>query len=153
MKPTRHTPDDPALASILDLMRSTFAYMDGRVDPPSSIHRLTLSALQDQASWAEVCSLGNPIQAAVVLTPKPHALYVGKLCVAPGARGRGLSRLLVAHAADRATALGLPVLELEVRVELSANHAAFQAMGFVQTGRTAHAGYGAPTAITFQKRL
>ena len=149
----RHQPDDPALPAILDLMRTSFAYMDRVVDPPSSIHRLTLEGLQVQAHDAEVWSLAPPLCAAVILTPKPDALYIGKLCVSSQARGRGLSRQLIDHAAARAGELGLPTLELETRIELSANHAAFRAMGFVEVARTAHKGYTNPTAITFAKAV
>lgn len=45
-EPRRPGPDDPCLAEVLALIRCSFAYMDGRIDPPSSMHRLTLSALQ-----------------------------------------------------------------------------------------------------------
>jgi hypothetical protein len=51
----------------------------------------------------------------------------------------------------RARALGFPTLELQSRVELVENHAAFTAMGFTQTEATAHAGYGRPTSLTFRK--
>ena len=149
----RHGPDDPALPTILDLMRTSFAYMDGVVNPPSSIHRLTLERLQAQARDAEVWSLAPPLCAAVILTPRLHALYIGKLCVSTQARGRGLSRQLIDHAAARANDLGLPKLELETRIELTANHATFRAMGFVEVARTAHKGYANPTAITFTKAV
>ena len=46
-----------------------------------------------------------------------------------------------------------PALELQTRVELGANHAAFQRLGFVEVGRTAHDGYDRPTSITFRKSL
>ena len=41
----------------------------------------------------------------------------------------------------------------ERRVELEANHRAFIAMGFVETERTAHAGYDRPTSITFRRAV
>jgi phosphinothricin acetyltransferase len=134
-------------------MRDTFAYMDGLVDPPSSIQRMTLLSLKSHAQTAELWTLGRPLEACAILTPKPHALYIGKLCVMPKVRGLGLSRRLVEHASQRAKALDLPVLELETRIELVANHAAFKAMGFVEIGRTAHAGFAEPTAITFQRAV
>ncbi len=150
MELTRLAADHPALAAVRALMRDSFAYMDGVVDPPSSIHRLTLTALRAQAETAELWALGTPPAAAVILTPRPPALYIGKLCVSQALRGQGISRRLIAHAKHRARELDLQVLELETRIELTDNHAAFQAMGFVETGRTAHAGYTQPTAITFQ---
>ena len=61
--------------------------------------------------------------------------------------------MLINSAAARARALGLTHLELQTRVELVANHATFTAMGFVETGRTAHKGYARPTSITYQRKV
>jgi predicted GNAT superfamily acetyltransferase len=95
--------------------------------------------------------IGAPPVACVFLTPRPQALYVGKLAVAATERGRGHARALVTLAEARARSLGLPMLELQTRVELTENHATFRALGFVETGRTAHAGYDRPTSITFRR--
>ena len=133
----------------LDLIRRAFAGMEGRIDPPSSIHYFTPTDLQAGEFWC----IGTPPIACILLTPKPRALYLGKLAVEPGLTRRGLARALIACAETRARALGLPVLELQTRVELTENHATFQALGFQEVARTAHAGYDRPTAITFRKLL
>ncbi|GAA6200334.1 GNAT family N-acetyltransferase [Aquicoccus sp. SU-CL01552] len=151
--PERLLPDDPRLAQVLALIRESFAYMDGRIDPPSSMHRLTLEGLSNQAGTAEVWALGHPVAACVVLTPRPDCLYLGKLAVDPRQRGTGLARRLVDLAVARARALGLPVLELQVRVELAENHAAFARLGFARTGETTHAGYDRPTSITMRRAV
>ncbi len=144
---------DPALwPPILRLLQASFAYMEGRIDPPSSLRDLTPEALTRQAEVGEIWVIGAPV-ACVFLTPKPGALYVGKLAVAEGSRGQGLARLLIDHAETRSRALHLPVLELQTRVELVENQAAFQAMGFVEVGRTAHSGYDRPTSITYRRAV
>ena len=135
--PRRLSPGDPALPQVLALIRESFGYMDGRISPPSSMHRLTAAAI---ARAGEVWVLGAPPRACVFLTPKPGRLYLGKLAVNSQYRGKGLARQLVEHAAARARDLGLPVLELQTRIELTGNHAAFARMGFVKTGETAHPG-------------
>lgn len=139
--------------SLLQLIQGAFAYMDGRIDPPSSMHRLTPEGIAAQAQRHEVWAIGSPPMACVFLTPKPDALYIGKLAVAAPHRGKGLARTLMKLAETRALALGLPALELETRVELTENHATFRAMGFVETGRSAHAGFHRPTSITFRRML
>ena len=150
---THHTPDDPDLADILALIRDNFAYMDGRIDPPSSMHRLTPTDLSRACETGEVWSLGSPPVACMVLTPKPDCLYLGKLAVAASHRGQGLAARLVNIAVDRAAAQGLPWLELQTRIELVENHAAFAAMGFVKTAETAHPGYDRPTSITMRRAV
>ncbi len=151
MMATRLFPNAPALPDALALIRQSFATMDGLIDPPSSIHTLTLADLT--AVPSELWTLGHPIVACVILTPKPPRLYIGKLAVAEIHRGRGLARTLIDHAETRARALQLTHLELQTRIELVGNQAAFAAMGFVETDRTAHKGYDRPTAITYQRKI
>lgn len=133
----------------LDLIRQEFSYMDGVVDPPSSMHRLTVEALA--RGDGEVWVIGSPPIACVVMTQKPEVLYVGKLAVAAARRGEGLAKVLLDRADERARELGLGWVELQTRIELTANHQTFAALGFVETIRTAHPGYSRPTSITFRR--
>jgi N-acetylglutamate synthase-like GNAT family acetyltransferase len=152
--PRRLTGDED-MAPILKLIRECFAYMDGRIDPPSSMHALTETGVAEQARTGEAWVLeepGVPV-ACVFLTPKSDRLYIGKLAVADAFRGQGLGRQLIDHAANRAKALGLATLELQTRVELVENQTAFEAMGFVRTGETAHPGYDRPTSITYSRPI
>lgn len=150
MTPVLLSPDSAEIPQVLALIRSAFAYMDGRIDPPSSMHRLSEASLRDSARTSELWVLGDPVTACVLLSPRDECLYLGKLAVAECSRGRGLARRLVEHATARAQALGLPVLELQTRVELTENHAAFARMGFVRTGTTSHSGYDRPTSVTMR---
>lgn len=144
---------DPAFwPPILALLHQAFAFMEGRIDPPSSLRDLTPEALTRQAEVGEIWVIGAPV-ACVFLTPKPGALYVGKLAVAEAWQGRGLARQLIEVAAARAREMGLQALELQTRVELVENQAAFQAMGFVEVGRTAHPGFDRPTSITYRRAV
>jgi GNAT superfamily N-acetyltransferase len=151
MTPMRAT--DPALwPAVLRLLHGAFAFMEGRIDPPSSLRNLTPEALTRQAEVGEIWVIGAPV-ACVFLTPKPGALYVGKLAVAASHRGQGLARRLIGVAEGRALEMGLPVLELQTRVELVENQAAFLALGFQEVGRTAHPGYDRPTSITYRRAV
>lgn len=140
-------------AALLALIQTEFAFMQGRIDPPSSMLRLTAEALAAQSRSAEIWAIGHPPHACVILTPKADALYVGKLAVAADHRRKGLARALIDLAESRARALGLPGLELETRVELVGNQATFVALGFVETARTAHPGYDRPTSITYRRAV
>lgn len=153
--PRRLGPGDPMLGAVFGLIRTTFAYMEGRIDPPSSMHRLTREAVAEQAARGEVWAIvqaDRPV-ACVFLSPRPPVLYLGKLAVAPTHRGRGYARRLVALAEARARALGLDAVELESRVELTENHSAFAALGFRLAGERAHPGYDRATSLTFVKPL
>jgi len=140
-------------ARVLALIQTTFAFMEGRINPPSSAGRLTADDLARAAQTGEVWAIEDPgrLIACVVLTPKPDHLYLGKLAVDPAFRRQGLAAQLVRCAAQRTLALGLPELRLETRVELTENHAAFRAMGFTETARSAHPGFDRPTSLTFSR--
>lgn len=140
-------------ASLLALIRAEFAYMDGVIDPPSSMHRLTEADIARQAEMEEVWAIGTPPVACMFLTVQDDWLYLGKLAVASSQRGKGLARRLIDVAMQRAQALGLRGVELQTRIELTANHATFAAFGFVETGRSAHPGYDRPTTLTFRRPL
>jgi ribosomal protein S18 acetylase RimI-like enzyme len=138
---------------LLAVIRRAFAGMEGRIDPPSSLHRLTADGIANQARTGEVWVIGAPPVACVFLTPKPDALYIGKLAVDPAHLRQGHARQLIDLAAARASALSLPALELQTRIELSENHAIFRRLGFIQTGSSAHEGYDRPTTLTFRRAL
>jgi GNAT superfamily N-acetyltransferase len=142
-------------AALHALLSTSFAYMAARIDPPSSMLQLTEGALRVKVEHEDlflIRAAGRPI-ACLFGHARPACYYVGKLAVAAPQRRRGLARRLFDAAAVRARSLGLGVLELQSRIELAENHAAFAAMEFVEVGRTAHPGYDRPTSITMRRQV
>ncbi|QNP79464.1 GNAT family N-acetyltransferase [Agrobacterium tumefaciens] len=141
---------------LLALIMSSFAYMDGVIDPPSSAHRLTLDNLSEKAR-AEIAFVAvdeGELLGCLFCRPEPPAcLYVGKLCVSPQAQGKGIGKMLLQRSEALARELALPTLRLETRIELIGNHARFAAWGFVKTAENAHAGYDRTTSIEMTKVL
>jgi GNAT superfamily N-acetyltransferase len=142
--------------ALLALILSSFAYMDGIIDPPSSAHRLTLASLAQKAR-AEIAHVavedGDRLVGCVFCKAEPTTLYVGKLAIAPDQQGKGIGRLLLATAEHVAGEAGLTTLRLETRIELAANHATFARWGFVKTAENRHAGFDRTTSIEMQKQL
>jgi len=143
--------DDPALSEALEVMRTAFAGMEGRIDPPSSLKSMNLESVNRAAGEAEVWAAGDPVVGTVTLTPKGSVLYVGKLAVLDPRQGLG--RALMALAEERAVALGFKWLELQSRVELEEIHAVFKRLGFREVMRTTHEGYVRPTSVLFRKAV
>jgi predicted N-acetyltransferase YhbS len=143
------------MEELLDLIMRAFAYMDGVIDPPSSAHRLTVENLREKcaAEIAFVALEGERLVGCVFLAERTDHFYLGKLAVDPAFQGQGIGKLLMREAEAAAIAAGKPLIELQTRVELTANQTAFARMGFVETGRTAHAGFDRPTSITMRKAL
>ena len=139
--------------AVLDLVLEAFAYMEGRIDPPSSAHRLTVEAMAAQTEEGAVFiaeDWDDTLLGCVFLKPKGDALYLGKLAIRPARQGEGIGRRLFEASIEEARARNLPEIELQARVELTENHAAFAAMGFREVGRTAHDGYNRPTSVTMR---
>jgi len=135
--------------SVRALIIEAFASMEGRIDPPSSALRLTARAMaQDAVGGALLLAERDGVLVGCLFArPKGDALYLGKLAVRPALQGRAIGRALVKAARAQAKAAGLAALELQTRVELAENHAAFARMGFAKVGETAHPGFDRPTSI------
>ena len=149
--PHRLNANDPDMSSVLRLIQMEFAYMNARIDPPSSMNHLTVAELT--SSPGEVWAIGSPPIACILLTPKPGKLYLSKLAVSTAARGSRHARQLINQAETRARELGLSILELATRIELTENHQVFQAMRFTEHERTAHPGHTRPTSVTFRRSV
>ena len=140
---------------LLALIHRSFAYMDDRIDPPSSLHRLRADTLAAKAE-TEICLLAHDrdeVLGCVFCKAGDTSLYIGKLAVDPSQQGRSIGRQLMEAAEQQARDLSLPALMLETRIELTENHATFAKMGFRKIGETCHPGYNRPTSITMQKDL
>jgi GNAT superfamily N-acetyltransferase len=140
---------------VLTLIMRAFASMDGVIDPPSSAHLLTADSLRDKArrETGFVALKGDRIVGCVFALEKVTEFYVGKLAVAPDCQGQGIGRWLMQAVEDLARSRGKAAIELQTRIELTANHAAFARFGFYETERTAHEGYARPTSITMRKAI
>ena len=148
----RRAGQDEDWSQLMVVLHESFAGMVGRIDPPSSLERLTVAELAEIAVRDEIWVIGSPVVATVTLTQRAGCLYLGKLAVVPSARHEGHGLRLIALAMVRAKALGLAEVMLETRVELVENHAFFRHLGFVETARRAHAGFDRPTTVEFRKR-
>jgi len=140
---------------LLSFIRDAFSYMDGVIEPPSSIHRLDAYSLAEKSAreTAIVVLSGRTIVGCAFLDDRDDRFYLGKLAVSPELQGRGIGRLLMAYCEGLAREAGKTAIELQTRVELTGNQQAFARLDFVETERTAHAGYDRPTSITMRKAL
>jgi GNAT superfamily N-acetyltransferase len=134
------------------LILDAFAYMGPRIDPPSSALRLTPESVETHAASGALllAHRAGDLVGCVFAHPKNDALYISKLAVSPALQHAGIGRKLVEAARDEARVRGIGVLELETRIELTENHAAFARMGFVKTAENSHAGFDRITSIVMR---
>ena len=134
------------------LLMASYAYMDGRIDPPSSLLAMTAHDLAQKAVTERliIASTAGALVGCVFCRPQAGWLYLGKMAVAPGHQRSGAGRLLIAEARKLAAASGLHGLELETRIELAENHRAFGRLGFSKVAERSHPGYSTITSITMR---
>lgn len=138
---------------LLNLVRDAFAYMDGRIDPPSSLTKMGLEEFKAKAEKEVlvVAYEGQTLIGCAFADVREDCVYVGKVAIAQSARGKGVARMLFAAADELAKTHGKQALELQTRVELIENHATFGALGFIKVAETAHPGYSRSTSITMRR--
>lgn len=149
-------PTPPPNGQVLHrLLAQAFAHMEGRVDPPSSMTRLDAQGVESRLGMEDlvVARAGDRIVGCLFARVTGDSYHLGKIAVVQAMRQKGVARAMVEAAADHATALGLRTLTLQSRIELTENHAAFNAMGFRQTGTYTHPGYDEPTSLVFTRPL
>jgi predicted N-acetyltransferase YhbS len=133
------TTDDAAAAA--SLVREAFGAQSRATDPPSG-------ALSETTA-----SVAAKLAGVVLWVETDGALYIGRVSVAPGWRGRGIARALLTAGEAEARRRGLKRMTLRVRLALGENRRLFAGFGFAPVGQGAHPGYREPTFLVMEKRL
>lgn len=140
---------------LLDLISTSFAYMDGVIDPPSSAKLLSVEALVAKARRERgfVALADRHVVGCIFADERSDEIYIGKLAVRRDWQGKGIGRRLLKAVEALARTRGKSSLTLETRIELVSNQQAFVRFGFREVERNAHPGYSRPTSITMRKDL
>jgi N-acetylglutamate synthase-like GNAT family acetyltransferase len=142
-------------SELLALLRSSFEYMNGQIDPPSSLDRMNEAELKTKAIKERliIAEHQGRLIGCAYADIRSECVYVGKVAVDELHRGQGVARKLFNAAESIAIQSDLLLLQLQTRVELTQNHQVFGALGFEKVAETAHSGYLRPTSITMQRRV
>lgn len=137
------------------LLTNAFEYMNGIVDPPSSMLRLDHKALREKAQQETllIARHQNELVGCIFIQSRSDACYAGKFAVKSEYRKHGIGSALLLAAQQWAQSHGYRRIDLETRVELTDNHQYFEKQGFTKTAENAHAGFSRPTSFVFSKCL
>lgn len=97
-----------------------------------------------------VAERDGAITGVLVTLPRPGALLLDNVAVAPAAQGRGLGRALIAFAEGLARARGAARVTLYTHERMAENLTLYPRLGYVETGRGVQDGY---PRVFFEKRL
>jgi ribosomal protein S18 acetylase RimI-like enzyme len=140
---------------LLDVMRRAFAEYRGVLQPESSVFVETAARVAAKLAGGGgflAVEDGNPV-GCIIAEAQDGRGYLGRLAIAPGARGKGLARRLVQSGEGFARVRGLRVAEVQVRIALPGNIALFQSLGYRETDRRSHPGFAQPTYLVMEKSL
>ena len=137
------------------LVTDAYAYMDGRIDPPSSATRMSVEDYAQKArdEWLLTGVEGDELLACAFVAPQGDAAYIGKVAVRGDRQGQGLFRQCYVAIERTVRDRGFAAIELKVRVELTEVRAVYERLGFRRVADNRHEGYDRTTNITMRKEL
>ena len=82
---------DPDWQSLLALLQETYAYMEGRIDPPSSLNQMDLDSLISKSRNEEMILAveAGELLGCLFATKKGGAFYLAKIAVSKSRQGQG----------------------------------------------------------------
>lgn len=141
--------------ALREVLARNFAYMEGRITPPSSLSTMSAADLETRSREETLllAMAGEQIAGCAYLRFDPDSVYIGKLAIDGPFRSLGLARRIVDVAEVMARKTGKSGLVLQTRIELVENHEAFARLGFSITAHTAHEGFDRPTSVTMVRSV
>jgi ribosomal protein S18 acetylase RimI-like enzyme len=141
--------DLPALVAVL---KAAFEEYRGRLDPPSGAHDESAAKVREvlRTSRAVLALSGDEIVGCVFYAPSGNHVDLFRLAVLPEYRRRGIARRLIEYVEARARQLGLPRVQLGVRVALPGNRIYYERLGYRFVEARTHAGYAEPTFVILE---
>ena len=146
---------DADVPTIAGLIHAAFKEYAGALDPPSGAHKESVENLREKltSERAVLALLGDLAVGCVFYTDEGDQMYFGRLAVLPTYRNRGIAAALIAYVEQRARELGLPRVQLGVRVALPHLRARYERLGYRVIEERRHAGYVEPTYLVMEKLL
>ncbi|MGH2373745.1 MAG: GNAT family N-acetyltransferase [bacterium] len=119
------------------------------------MHSETVETIRQKlkTSFAVVALVNGDVAGCVFYQPEPTHVYLGRLSVLPRYRGRGVGRALIDYVEARARTLGIPRVQIGVRLSLADIQAYYHRLGYRVVRHAAHEGYTRPTSVVMEKEL
>lgn len=145
---------DADIPALVHLLRAAFAEQ-ATLAPPSGALSETEVSVRGLMRTARVALafVGDEIAGCQFFEPKGDHLYLFRLAVLPGYRGRGIGHALIAYAEEQARAMDLPRAQFSVRLALPRQRAMYERMGYHFVAYGTHPGFAEPTSAMLAKDL
>jgi ribosomal protein S18 acetylase RimI-like enzyme len=142
-------------SELLELLQQSYAYMEGKIAPPSSLQSYSAEKLAEKSTGEELILAwsGQVLVGCVFGKQTDDGMYIGKAAVNPNYQGQGIGRQLMQAIENEAMSSGLSRLWLEVRIELTELHETYGALGYSAISEGCHEGFEQTTFLTMEKQL
>ena len=143
------------IPTLVTLVHTAFEDYRGRLDPPSGAHNETAGTFRRalQTGWAALALVNNDAVGCVFSHQEGEHMYLGRLSVLRPFRRHGVGRALTEYVEQRARELGLPRVQLGVRIALPHLQTYYERLGYHVVRYESHAGYTVPTSMVMEKPL
>ena len=141
------------IPTLVALVRTAFEDYRGRLEPPSGAHNETPETVRQalHTGWAALALVNDATVGCVFYCQEDAHMYLGRLSVLRPFRRYGVGQALLEYVEQRARDLGLPCVQLGVRIALPHLQAYYARLGYHVVRYEAHAGYTAPTSVVMEK--
>jgi ribosomal protein S18 acetylase RimI-like enzyme len=143
------------IPTLVMLVHTAFEDYRGRLDPPSGAHNETPETLRQalQTGGAALAFVNDQAVGCIFYRQEGGHMYLGRLSVLRPFRRHGVGQALTEYVERRARALGIPRVQLGVRIALPHLQAYYERLGYRVVRYEAHKGYTAPTSVVMEKQL
>lgn len=143
------------VAALLCVIRAAYAEFFDKLDPPSGALGETENSIQEKLKkGGAIKALADTEMIGCVLYEvRPAYMYFGRLAVLPAWRRFGVAQGLIAAVEECTKAVGLPRVQIGVRLVLPAHQAYYEALGYRPIEYTCHPGFSQPTSVTMEKEV
>jgi ribosomal protein S18 acetylase RimI-like enzyme len=147
--------NDSKAPLLLSILHAAFEEYRGWLDPPSGVHAETIESIQAKlkTATAVIAYVGDEAAGCVFYEQENEHIYLGRLSVLPQFRKSGIGRELIDYVEAQAVNLGVPRVQLGVRIALPRLKAYYEKLGYRIISYETHPGYTQPTYVTMEKNL
>ena len=143
------------IATLVTLVHTAFEEYRGRLDPPSGAHKETPETLRQalERGGAALALVNDQAVGCIFYHQEGEHMYLGRLSVLRPFRRHGVGQALTEYVERCSRALGIPRVQLGVRLALPQLQAYYERLGYRVVRYEAHKGYTAPTSVVMEKDL
>ncbi len=144
---------DADLPPLVVVLKEAFEEYRDQLDPPSGAHTESVEKLRNvlRSARAVLAEIEGEIVGCVFYAPTGDHVDLFRLAVLPVQRRRGIAHALIGYVEARTRDLGLPRVQLGVRVALQRNREYYERLGYRFVEARTHVGYSQPTFVILEK--